>query len=85
RMGSYPARHVVAAQPSGAYLDYENADKIYQRVAGVGLPVYREAAEINGKTHVRLRSGPFSSREEADQASARIGSGAGLQSKVNPY
>lgn len=55
-----------------AYADMSPAREMRQRVEKLGLKSYLQTVEINGATRVRLRVGPFGSREEADKAAEAL-------------
>ncbi|MEO5378893.1 MAG: pilus (MSHA type) biogenesis protein MshL [Magnetococcus sp. DMHC-6] len=66
----------------GSYQQLENAEMILQQLSKTGFPSFRESTQLQGKTYIRVRSGPFNSREEAHQALARITDETGLQASV---
>jgi DedD protein len=69
-----PARYVVQA---GAYTDASSLRDARQKVEKLGLKTYTQVIETDSGARTRVRVGPFPTREEAEQAAARI-KGAGL-------
>lgn len=65
----------------GAFAEVAAAREARQKVEKLGLKTYTQVVETSGGKRIRVRVGPFASREEADKASARIKS-AGLSSAV---
>ena len=61
----------------GAFAEASTAREARQRVEKLGLKTYTQTVETAGGSRIRVRVGPFSSRDEADRASAKIKS-AGL-------
>lgn len=56
----------------GAYADAGAAREARQRVEKLGLKTYTQVVETEGGKRIRVRVGPFASREEADRAVGRI-------------
>jgi DedD protein len=71
-------RFVVQA---GAYTDAATLREARQKVEKLGLKTYTQVVEVDGSARTRVRVGPFSTREEAEKASARIKS-AGLPANI---
>ncbi|MBF0153872.1 MAG: SPOR domain-containing protein [Magnetococcales bacterium] len=69
----------------GAFTDKANANELHQRVSKSGLPAFQESADVNGKSFQRVRSGPYPTLAEAEQAQARVASETGIQAKVASY
>lgn len=65
----------------GAFAEVTAAREARQKVEKLGLKTYTQVVETSGGKRIRVRVGPFASRDEADKASARIKS-AGLSSAV---
>ena len=64
----------------GAFSDAAMARDMRSRVAKLGLRTYTQAVDTPSGKRTRVRVGPFTSREEADKAAARIRSaGIGQQ------
>lgn len=64
-----------------AYADMSPARDMRQRLEKLGLKSYLQTVEINGATRIRVRVGPYPSREEADKAAETI-KAAGLPAAV---
>ena len=71
-------RYVVQV---GAFADSAAARETRQKVEKLGLKTYTQVAETSQGSRIRVRVGPFASREEADRAQARI-KAAGSQAVV---
>jgi DedD protein len=56
----------------GAYADAGAAREARERVEKLGLKTYTQVVETEGGKRIRVRVGPFASREEADRAVGRI-------------
>jgi DedD protein len=56
----------------GAFKDEEKLKEARERLAAAGVPHYTERRDTAGGGLTRLRAGPFSTREAADAALARI-------------
>ena len=62
-------RYVVQV---GAFADSTSASEVRQKVERLGLKTYTQVAETANGQRVRVRVGPFATREEADRALAKI-------------
>jgi cell division septation protein DedD len=57
----------------GLFADADNARKAYAKMRVAGLPAVRQVIKTpKGATRTRVRSGPFASRAEAEQAADAI-------------
>jgi DedD protein len=56
----------------GAFADASAARETRQRVEKLGLKTYTQVAQTSAGSRIRVRVGPFSSRDEADRAQAKI-------------
>lgn len=56
----------------GAFADAAAARDTRQKVEKLGLKTYTQVAETASGSRIRVRVGPFASREEAERAQARI-------------
>jgi DedD protein len=56
----------------GAFADAAAARETRQKVEKLGLKTYTQVAETSAGSRIRVRVGPFGSRDEADRAQARI-------------
>ena len=56
----------------GAYSDADKLREARQKVEGLGLKTYTQVVESDAGRRTRVRVGPFASRDEAEQAAARI-------------
>ncbi len=65
----------------GAYADAKAAQDVRAKLEKVGVKTYTQAVETADGHRVRVRVGPFSSRDEADKAAARLRA-AGLSSSM---
>ncbi|MEO8921485.1 MAG: SPOR domain-containing protein [Caldimonas sp.] len=65
----------------GAFADAESARETRQKVEKLGLKTYTQVAQTPGGNRIRVRVGPFASREEADAALAKA-KAAGLAAVV---
>jgi len=72
------ARFIVQV---GAFADAGAARETRQKVEKLGLKTYTQAVDTDAGKRIRVRVGPFASREEADKASAKL-KAAGLSSAV---
>jgi DedD protein len=87
--GKAPAAASAASEPkgprfvvqAGAYTDAAALRDARQKVERLGLKTYTQVVEVDGNARTRVRVGPFSTREEAEKASARIKS-AGLPASI---
>lgn len=69
------ASDVVAARlvvQVGAYTDADKLREARQKVEKLGMKTYTQVVEVEGAKRTRVRVGPFTTREEADKAAARI-------------
>jgi DedD protein len=73
-----PERVVVQV---GAFADPAAARGVRQRVEQIGLKTFVQEVQTDGGKRLRVRVGPFDSREEAEKAAARI-KAAGLDAAV---
>ncbi|MFN5699570.1 MAG: SPOR domain-containing protein, partial [Betaproteobacteria bacterium] len=62
-------RFIVQA---GSYTDLDTVREVRQKLERMGIKTYTQAAVIEGVTRVRVRVGPFSSRQEAQEVQAKI-------------
>ena len=71
--GAVPAtnstRYVIQA---GAYADTRVAHQVRQKIEHAGFKTYTQVIDTAGGKRIRVRVGPFASRQEADKALARI-------------
>jgi DedD protein len=65
----------------GAYADAATARDVRQRVERLGVKTYVQEIQTDAGKRVRVRIGPFASRDEADKAAARV-KAAGLPAAV---
>ncbi|MET0210113.1 MAG: SPOR domain-containing protein [Burkholderiaceae bacterium] len=65
----------------GAYADGKAAQDVRAKVERLGLKTYTQAVETADGKRIRVRVGPFASRDEADKAAAKV-RGGGLGSNV---
>jgi len=65
----------------GAYADGKAAQEARMKVERLGLKTYTQAVETADGRRIRVRVGPFGSREEADKAAAKV-RGGGLSTAV---
>ena len=56
----------------GAFADSASASEVRQKVEKLGLRTYTQVAETANGHRVRVRVGPFATREDADRALAKI-------------
>ena len=64
-----PGRYVVQV---GAFSDSAAARETRQKVEKLGLKTYTQVAETAQGSRIRVRIGPFASREEADRVLAKL-------------
>jgi DedD protein len=64
-----PGRYVVQV---GAFSDSAAARETRQKVEKLGLKTYTQVAETAQGNRIRVRVGPFASREEADRVQAKL-------------
>lgn len=67
-----PAREGRFIVQVGAFADSSAARETRQKVEKLGLKTYTQVAETSSGNRIRVRVGPFASREEADRAVAKI-------------
>jgi DedD protein len=67
-----------------ALSDTEKANQIKQQIADAGVRSYTEVVAAGKGNVTRVRAGPFASREEAEQARARLAT-VGLEGKVTAH
>ncbi|MCG8570286.1 MAG: SPOR domain-containing protein [Spirochaetes bacterium] len=60
----YQKRYIVQV---GAYQNKETLSKIQNFYTDLGYPTYTKTKTVNGKTYYRLRVGPFSQQEKAEE------------------
>lgn len=72
------ARYIVQV---GAFADASAARDVRAKVEKLGYKTYTQVAQTSAGNRVRVRVGPFDSRDQADKVAGRIKS-AGLQSVV---
>lgn len=72
------ARYIVQV---GAYGENKAAQEVRGKVEKLGLKTYAQAVDTTDGKRIRVRLGPFSSREEAERASAKLKS-AGLPGSI---
>ncbi|QPF73791.1 SPOR domain-containing protein [Roseateles sp. DAIF2] len=65
----------------GAYADNKAAHEARMKVERLGLKTYTQAVETADGKRIRVRVGPFASREEADKVAAKV-RGGGLSTAV---
>jgi len=65
----------------GAYGEVTSARDMRQRVDKLGLKSYSQVAEVDGARRIRVRVGPFSSREDAEKAAGTL-KAAGLPAAI---
>ena len=75
---SAPGRFVVQV---GAFADAAAARETRQKAEKLGLKTYTQVAATSSGSRIRVRLGPFASRDEADKALAKA-KGAGLSAVV---
>jgi len=72
------ARFIVQV---GAYADGKAAQDVRTKVERMGLKTYTQAVDTADGKRIRVRVGPFNSRDEADKVAAKV-RGGGLSSAV---
>ena len=72
------ARFIVQV---GAYADGKAAQDVRAKVERMGLKTYTQAVDTADGKRIRVRVGPFNSRDEADKVAAKV-RGGGLSSAV---
>jgi DedD protein len=65
----------------GSFSEAESAREARLKVERLGLKTYTQVAEIDGAKRIRVRVGPYASRDEANQAVSKL-KGAGLAAAV---
>jgi len=65
----------------GAYGEAASARDMRQRVDKLGLKSYSQVAEVDGAKRIRVRVGPFGSREDAEKAAGTL-KAAGLPAAI---
>lgn len=65
----------------GAYADAKAAQEARMKVERMGLKTYTQAVDTADGKRIRVRVGPFGSRDEADKVAAKV-RGGGLSSAV---
>ncbi len=63
------ARYVIQA---GAYADTKAAHEVRVKIEHAGFKTYTQVVDTQAGKRIRVRIGPFASREQADKALARI-------------
>jgi DedD protein len=74
---SAPAGEARFVLQVGAYAEASSAREARQRVEKLGLKTYTQVVETSAGSRIRVRVGPFGSRDEADRAAGKLKS-AGL-------
>lgn len=72
------ARFIVQV---GAYAENKTAQDVRNKVEKLGLKTYAQAVDTADGRRVRVRLGPFASRDEAERAAAKL-KGAGLPGAI---
>ncbi|MCE4556076.1 SPOR domain-containing protein [Roseateles cellulosilyticus] len=72
------ARYIVQV---GAYGENKTAQDVRSKVEKLGLKTYAQAVDTADGRRVRVRLGPFASRDEAERAAAKL-KGAGLPGAI---
>ncbi len=72
------ARYIVQV---GAYGESKAAQEVRLKVEKLGLKTYAQAVDTADGHRVRVRLGPFASRDEAERAAAKL-KGVGLPSSI---
>ena len=65
----------------GAYGEASSARDMRQRVDKLGLKSYSQVADVDGNKRIRVRVGPFNSRDDAEKAAATL-KAAGLPAAI---
>jgi len=73
------ARFIVQV---GAYADSKAAQEVRMKVEKLGLKTYVQAVDTADGRRIRVRVGPFATREEAGKVAAKVASGGGLKTVV---
>ena len=66
----------------GAYADTKAAQEVRMKVERLGLKTYVQAVDTPDGRRIRVRVGPFATREEAGKVAAKVASGGGLKTVV---
>lgn len=66
----------------GAYADTKAAQEVRMKVEKLGLKTYVQAVDTADGRRIRVRVGPFATREEAGKVAAKVASGGGLKTVV---
>lgn len=66
----------------GAYADSKAAQEVRMKVEKLGLKTYVQAVDTADGRRIRVRVGPFATREEAGKAAAKVASAGGLKTVV---
>lgn len=66
----------------GSFADEKNAGSLQGRIAALGLPVYTQKVAVGGKNYFRVRTGPFATREDANDANRMVNQKAGIRGSV---
>ena len=74
-----PGRFIVQV---GAYADAKAAQDVRMKVEKLGLKTYTQAVDTADGRRIRVRVGPFATREEAGKVAAKVASGGGLKTVV---
>ena len=67
----------------GAFSDAAAAREVQQKVEKLGLKTYTQVVETSDGRRIRVRVGPFASRDDAEKAAGKVKS-AGLQTALFP-
>ena len=62
----------------GSYQMASHAEEVHAQVRAIGLPTYGETATVSGKSFQRVRSGPFTTRDDAVAALDSIAGSTGI-------
>jgi len=73
--------YVILAPVVGAFADAEAARETRQKVERLGLKTYTQVAQTSAGSRIRVRVGPFATREDAEAALAKA-KAAGLAAVV---
>jgi DedD protein len=65
----------------GAYADTKAAQDVRLKVEKLGLKTYMQSVDTADGRRIRVRVGPFATREEASKAAAKV-AGGGLKTVV---
>jgi DedD protein len=67
----------------GAFAEATSVREVRNKVEKLGFKTYTQVVNIDGARRIRVRAGPYPTREEADRAAGQIKS-AGLQASILP-